>query len=485
MRLREMTALTTGLLAMTAMAGSLVGALRADNVDDYLKAEMAHRHIPGMTVAVVQDGKVVKYQGYGLADMELSVPATPDTVYLLASISKQFTAAGILLLVRDGKVGLDDAVGKYLNGLPQAWRGVTVRQLLNQTSGIPEWVPDPDKDPLLKTYTLREIAQRAAVNPLAFTPGTRFQYSNTNYSLLAGIIEKADGRPYGEFLRARIFKPLGMDATGVYDPSEIVTNRAAGYVRSDGKLFNNTLVYDPSLLAGAGGLQSTAGDLVKWDAALAAGTLLPAASLAQMGTPPALPGGARSGYGMGWVSQTINGHRLLWHNGSLPGAMSFLGRFPDDHLTVILLSNMSPLDGFDDAFPFLPLGQGLAALYLPALAPAKADPLVPDMPPQVTTPQVTQTLRQVLTDLAAGKADTAYLTPAMSAALTPAVIAQTDRNLASAGAFKPDSLALMSRADKNGLRVYRYRALYGETPIIWTVHLTKDGKIAGLIPQGE
>ena len=120
-----------------------------------------------------------------------------------------------------------------------------------------------------------------------------------------------------------------------------------------------------------GGLQSTAGDLVKWDAALAAGTLLPPSSLAQMWTPPALPGGARSDYGMGWMNQTVNGHRVLWHNGSWPGTMGFLGRFPEDHLTVILLSNMSPQDGFDDAYPFLPLGQAVAGLYVPALAPAK------------------------------------------------------------------------------------------------------------------
>lgn len=472
------TARAAGLLAVMSMIASLAPAAQADSVDDFLKVEMARRHIPGLSVAVVQNGKVVKSQGYGLADMERSVPATANTVYLLASISKQFTAAGILLLVQDGKVGLDDVVEKYLDGLPRAWGGVTVRQLLNQTSGLPEWVPDPDKDPLLKTDTLQEIARRAVVKPPAFNPGAQYAYSNTNYNLLAGIIAKADGRPYGEFLQARIFGPLGMSATGVYDPAEIVKNRAAGYVRSGGKLFNNLFVYTPSYLAGAGGLQSTVSDLVKWNAALDAGTLLPASSLAQMWTPPVLPGKARSGYGMGWVSQTIQGHRVVWHNGSLPGAMGFLGRFPDDHLTIIVLSNMSPLDGFDEASPFLPLGQGLASLYVPALAPMKEAAPADD-------PLVTRLVRQVLTDLTTGKADASRFTPAMNAALTPAVIAQTNHNLAAWGAFQPDTLALTSRTAQNDLRVYRYRARYGKTPMIWTVHLTPDGKIAGMVPQVE
>ena len=199
-----------------------------------------------------------------------------------------------------------------------------------------------NKDPLLRAYTLTEIAERAAAKPLAFKPGTRYEYSNTNYNLLAGIIEKAGGKPYGDFLQARIFRPLGMSETGLYDPLEIVRGRATGYVRAGGRLFNNPFVYAPSFLAGMGGLQSTVGDLVKWDAALSSGAVLPASSLTQMWTPPALPGGAHTDYGMGWIAQTSHGHRLIWHNGTLPGAMSFIGRWPEDHLTVIILSNMKP-----------------------------------------------------------------------------------------------------------------------------------------------
>ena len=464
-------------LGLMAMTGGLAGVVRADKVDDYLKSEMAHRRIPGLSVAVLRDGKVVRAKGYGLASVEVSVPATAETIYPIGSLSKQFTATAILLLVQAGKVRLDDPMGKYLADLPQTWQAVTVRDLLNQTSGIPEWVPDPDKDPLLKAYPLAEIVRHAAEKPLAFLPGTSYAYSNTNYNLLAGIIEKVSGKPYGDFLQERLFKPLGMSATGTYDPQEAVKGRSAGYDRSQGIVYNNVIFYDPSYLAGAGGLQSTVGDLVKWDVAVSGGRVLPVSVMSQAWTPPSLPDGAKTDYGMGWIRQTVNGHRIVWHNGAIPGAMAFLGRFPDDHLTIVILSNLFPLDGLDDRYPFLPLGQGVAACYVPALAPAKET--VPD------EPEVTALLRRVLSDQAAGRADPSHFTPDMSAALTPAVIAQTNAGLAPLGVFHPESLTLVRRSEEGALRVYHYRALYGHTPVIWVVHLTTDGKIAGMFPQAE
>ncbi len=368
------TLLRTALAALALLCTFPYRPAGADPADDYIKAQMAQRHIPGMTVSVVQDGRVLKAQGYGLASVELNAPATADTIYPLGSISKQFTAAAVMLLAHDGKLGLDDPIRNYLATLPPAWRAITVRQLLNQTSGIPQWNPDTDKDPLLKTYTLAEIAARAALKPLAFTPGAQYNYSNMNYNLLAGIIEKASGKPYDDFLQERLFRPLGMTATGLYDPQVVVLNRAAGYDGEDGEVYNNILFFDTSYTVGAGGLQSSVGDLVKWDVALAGGKVLPLSVMAQMWTPPTLPGGAKTDYGMGWISQTINGHRVVWHNGSIPGARAFLGRFPDDHLTVIVLTNLFPLGGDEVHLSLLPLGQGLAALYVPALAPSQPAP---------------------------------------------------------------------------------------------------------------
>ncbi len=455
---------------LAALLMGLIRTTHADGVDDYLKAQMAARHIPGLSVAVVQDGKVVKSQGYGLANIELPVPAAVGTIYPIGSISKQFTAVAVMLLAQEQKVGLDDPISKYLASLPATWQSITVRELLNQTSGIPEWVPDPDKDPLLKTYSLTELAHHAAVKPLAFRPGTRFEYSNTNYNLLAGIVEKAGGKPLNDFLQEHLFKPLGMDATGEYDPQMAVQSRSAGYTRAAGNIYNNIIFYDPSILAGAGGLQSTVGDLAKWDAAVASGEVLPLPVMAQMWTPPVLPGGAVTDYGMGWMSQSVKGHRMIWHNGAIPGCMGFSGRFPDDHLSVVILSNMCPIDRFDDSPPFFSLGLGVAKQYLPDLA--KEEAAVPD-----TNPQVTRLLRRTLLGLAAGKVDADTLTLEMRSVFSPETLTQMRQAIAPLEPLQ--SLSLLAHSEQGSLTVYRYRAVYGATPTIVLMTLTPDGKIAG------
>ena len=477
-----MAYLWTTALCLLAAVGFVLPT-RADAVDDYVRAEMAKRHIPGMTVAVVQNGKVVKSQGYGFANAELGVPATAGTIYPLGSISKQFTAVGVMLLVREEKVGLDDAISKYVAELPETWRPITVRQLLNQTSGIPEWNLDTDKDSLLKVYTLTEIARHAAAKPLAFPPGTRYEYSNTNFNLLAGVIEKVTGKPYTDFLQERLFRPLAMTATGLYDPQTVVPQRTAGYDRAGGQVYNNILFFDPSYYAGAGGLQSTGGDLLKWDAALTSGKVLPLPVMAQMWTPPGLPGGAKTDYGMGWARQTVNGHRVIWHNGAIPGAMGFLGRFPDDRVTVVILSNLFPLDKNDDGSKpqFFSLGQGLAALYVPALALPKvvaSDGLkIPD------DPQVTALLRSVLRDTAAGTIAPALFTPEFQARLFPAGMAGLGKGLAALGPL--NSLILAAQQTDNGLRIFHYQAMFGATPMQCLFALAKDGKIAtlGVTPE--
>lgn len=464
---------------MTAMMGSLAGAVRADSADDYLESEMSRRHIPGLSVAVMQDGKVVKSQGYGQASMELSTPATASTVYQVGSLTKQFTVAAILRLAQDGKINVDDKTAKYLDGLPASWKGITVRQLLNQTSGIPNYREGLDMGALLKEYTAADILKMASAKPLLFPPGTLFNYSNTNYHLLGMIVEKVSGKPYGDFLQQRFFRLLGMAATRMDDPGAVVPNRARGCLWDGTALQNGVFTFSPTLTFGDDGVLSTVGDLVKWNAALDGDALLNPTSKALLWTPPALPGGAVTEYAGGWIAARVGGHALVWHNGAtMAGFTGAIFRFSNDRLTLIVLSNSLDIPGLQIGQPMYALTLGLAKLYLPDLA--KGETPIPD-----TEPQVTQILRQVLTDLAVGKADASHFTPDMSAALTPAVIAQTNGNLAPAGAFKPDALALMSRAEENGLRVYRYRALYGETPVVWTVHLTKEGKIAGMVPQGE
>ena len=181
-------------------------------MDDLLTAEIQKRHLPGLSVAVVRDGEIIKTAAYGLADLELDVPATPKTVFQIQSITKTFTAAAILLLAEEGKLALDDPVAKHLEGTPDSWKGITIRHLLNHTSGIKDFINDATASLRLEV-TEEEVLRATASRPLNFPPGERWAYSNTNYHLLAMIIRKLSGQWYGDFLRERIFVPLGMTDT--------------------------------------------------------------------------------------------------------------------------------------------------------------------------------------------------------------------------------------------------------------------------------
>lgn len=255
------------------------------DIDALAHKQIADRKIPGASVAVIRDGKVLAVKGYGFENLESKIPATENTVYEIASITKQFTAAGILLLVEDGKIKLDEPVGKYLDTLPEAWRGVTVRQLLNQTSGIKNYTTvaamEQEKD-----YTAAEMIKFVADAPLEFAPGTNWQYSNTNYFLLGLIIEKISGKSYAEFMRRRIFKPLKMSATQINDHKATIKNRAVGYKRNQGD-FKTALRVSPTHPFAAGAIVSTVSDMAKWDAALSGEKLLKRQSLEQMFAPSA------------------------------------------------------------------------------------------------------------------------------------------------------------------------------------------------------
>ncbi len=199
---------------------------RGDEIDDYIQAEITKRHIPGVSLAVVKQGKVVKAKGYGLANVELNVSATPDTVYKIGSVSKQFLATGIMLLVQDGKLKVGDPIGSYLEGTPEAWKDITIRHLLTHTSGLPRKAPGFED---LKIQSDAELIKTAYSQKLGFAPGEKWRYCNLGYFALAEIIRKVSGKPWGEFMRERVFAPLDMKSTRVTTVRDIVPNRADGY----------------------------------------------------------------------------------------------------------------------------------------------------------------------------------------------------------------------------------------------------------------
>ena len=366
------SAATATPLAQIAVAASA----QADRVDEYIEAEMRKREIPSLSLAVVQDGKIVKTKAYGLANMELNVRATPSTVYQLQSITKSFVACGIMLLVEDGKIGLDDKITKYLSGMPDAWSSVTVRQMLTHTSGIPSFVQDQGSGAAivafaLKTDSSEQIIRWAAARPLKFAPGEGRKYSSTGYHLLGMIIERVSGKPWGQFLHDRIFAPLGMTSTRVYSPFDIIPNRASGY-NHFGDVPVNGLVFTEAIMeSAAGGLLSTAEDMAKWEIALERGTILKPSTLAQMAVPVRLKNdsivqendGTR--HGLGWDLPIWDGHHIMAHGGDhVTGFTAAFFRFTDDKLGVIVLTNLMPLD-------IGSIVRSVAGFYVPALVPTK------------------------------------------------------------------------------------------------------------------
>ena len=335
-----------------------------DDVDDYIKTKMRRQHIPGLSLAVVRNGEVIKTRGYGLANLELNVPAASNTVYQIHSITKQFTATAVMMLVKDGRIGLDDKISKYLKGTPEAWKEITIRHLLTHTSGIKDFIDEPTSSLRLEMSD-NEIFKAATNQPLNFSPGERFGYSNTGYHLLGMTIQQIAGKPYGDYLQQRIFDPLGMNDTRIINLAEIIPNRASGYSWSGGK-FSNAEYVAVSLLACAnGGIRSTVLDLAKWDAALYGEKLLGKSSLEQMWTPTKVKGGRPVSHGFGWSLGTMQDHRYVYHTGGhWTGFKTVITRFLDDRLTVVILTNQSGVNVEE-------IAEGVARRYIPALRPPR------------------------------------------------------------------------------------------------------------------
>lgn len=325
--------------------------VRADTVDQYIKTQMQQEKIPGLSLVVIKDGKIIKSAGYGLANVELNVPATPSTVYQLGSVGKQFTAELILQLVEQGKLNLDDKISKYIKNTPPSWQNITIRQLLTHTSGIKEYtsttVNGPSSVNQRLDYTNDQLVKLFESYPLDFKPGDKWSYSDTGYVLLGIIIKNVTGKFYGDLLQQNIFKPLDMNATRIISESDIIKNRAAGYWLDKGVLKNQEYV-SPSLNTTAdGAIYSTVLDMAKLDAALDTNKILKTPELKLMWTPVRLNNGktyrdATDGYyGMGWFIDSINGHLLLDHYGWWQGFTSYYARYPNDKLTIIILTNLA------------------------------------------------------------------------------------------------------------------------------------------------
>ena len=326
------------------------GLVRADRTDDYVKAEMARQKITGLSLVVLKDGKTIKVAGYGLADAKAGTPATPETVYKIGSVSKQFIATGIMLLAQEGRLRVDDPVSKYLEGTPETWSGITVRHFLTHTSGVVReapafapFTPQPDIDVIRSAYPL----------PLRFQPGTKWEYCNVGYFALAEIIHRVSGKPWTDYLHDKVFAPASMGATWPTNTTQTLPHRALGYTDND----NPREAPNWTALRPSGAFLSTVLDLAKWDVLLDGDKVLTAATRQQMWTPVTLNDGSTHPYGFGWGLDPLKDYKRIRHGGSLPGFISEYARFPDQHLTVVVLMNMDDAD-------VRALAQGVALIYL-------------------------------------------------------------------------------------------------------------------------
>jgi len=334
-----------GLIAIAAIP-FLFPALAAqtaadqDPAGDYVRREMQRQHIPGLALLVSRGGKIARAEGFGLANVELQVPVKPETIFQSGSVGKQFTATAIMMLVEEGKVGLDDPLTKYFSGAPAPWKEVTVRELLSHTGGFGDY---PAKFDFRKDWTEAELLKMVEGIPLAYPPGTKWEYSNLGFLTLGILIHRVTGEFYGDFLQQRIFRPLGMQTTRIMSESDIVPNRAAGYRLVKGELKNQEWVAPMINTTADGSLYFSVHDLAKWDAALYTEQLLKRPSLEQMWTPAKLKNGQpnKEGYGFGWYIGERRGHRVIRHTGAWQGFRTAISRYVDDQLTVVVLTNLA------------------------------------------------------------------------------------------------------------------------------------------------
>jgi CubicO group peptidase (beta-lactamase class C family) len=458
---RLVTIVRSGMVLLCLLA---FGA-RADQIDRYVETQLQRQHIPGLSLVIIRDGHVAKMRGYGFADLELKVPATPDTVFEIGSITKQFTAMAIMLLVEQGKIDVSDTAGKYLPQLPDAWKAVTIRQLLTHTSGVPDYEEIMGYDGYRNPMTAEQVIALAAGKPVDFQPGTKWNYSNTGYFLLTLILEKVSGEPYASFVKQRILVPAGMTHTRSSEPVDVIADRASGYAFENGHIENRDPM-QPTATGGAGMLVSTVKDLAKWNTVLDRQSILAQTSYAQMWADAPLADGSLSGYGFGWSVSPMREHRSQNHSGGTAGFSSNILRLPDDRVTVIVLTNTGSANA-----------TSITNHIARALVPGLAYPPIREQDPQVA---------RMLMDFYTHRLDPDVYDKPLSAEFAAKVRPYWAANHEYFRALGPPlTIEPVERSVEGTTRVYRYRVRYADTSRLVVVALDADSHITNMQAEEE
>jgi len=447
---------------LTALAAASSTAAQTTEVtgriDEYLRSEMTRQRIPGLSLAVIKDGKPLVVKGYGLSNIEHQVAVKPETIFQSGSMGKQFTSTAVMLLVEEGKIGLDDKISRYVGAVPPAWRSITVRQVLNHISGMPNDFTDEDYQ---KDWTEDQLLAKAKAMPLVFAPGTSWAYSNVGYVVLGIMVSKVSGKFYGDFLQERVFKPLGMTTTRIISEADIIPNRAAGYRLVKGELKNQEWVAPMMNTTADGSLYWSILDLVKWDEALTKGRVLKPESWAAAYTPARLATGSTYPYGFGWALATVNGQKVIEHSGAWQGFTTDISRYIDNKLTVIVLTNLA------GASP-VKISHAVAEIVDPGLI----ERPIKDMAEATTTAH-----RKLLESFATETIDRSVFTDEALKSLLPRIIAGRDR-YRSLGEMQ--SIEVLLRMPEGNDAHHRYLAKFKNGALVYNVWTNKEAKITAI-----
>jgi D-alanyl-D-alanine carboxypeptidase len=446
-------------ICLTAIPAIALRAQTADAkfaaaIDSIANQVLQSTGVPSASVAVVQHGRVVLAKAYGSAKLDPRAPAAPDMRYGIGSISKQFTAAAMLLLQQEGKLKIDDPVGKYVSGLSRG-NEVTIRQILSHTSGYQDfWPQDYLMEPMRQNASAQSIMDRWAKQPLDFEPGTRWQYSNTGYVLAGMIVEKVSGLPFFQFIQTRLLDQVGMTSARDFDSSPRAVD-ATGYIRYGLGPLHPAPDAGKGWMYGAGMLAMTAADLAKWDVSLINRSVLSSASYQEMFHETTLRNGAPSSYGLGVFTQMSGGHFLIEHNGEVSGFTAENLVYPEDSVAVVVLTNQ-------DAAP----ASGAIASGIARLLFTVEDALAANRTAQA---------RAIFDGLQKGTVDRSLFTPNANGYFNDVALKDFAQSLAPLGA--PSSFVQTGTSKRGGMTLRSYRATFpGRALRVWTFE-TAEGKL--------
>ncbi|HWL84400.1 MAG TPA: serine hydrolase domain-containing protein [Polyangiaceae bacterium] len=455
------------LLVTTGCAGTLPPPQHPTdlpkNVDTIARDVLEKTGVPSASVAVVQSGKIAYVKAYGNARLDPLAPAAPDMRYCIGSISKQFTAAAVMLLVEEGKLGLDDPISKYVPGLTRG-DDITIRMLLSHTSGYQDYAPQdymiPDWE---KPISGQAILDRWAKRPLDFEPGTKWQYSNTNFVIAGMIIEKAGGAPLFDLLKRRVFDPLGMRSVTNSDLKKLSETDPTGYLRHALGPLHPAPKEGPGWMFAAGELAMTAEDLAKWDIALMHGAALTPASYRAIETEVLLKSGAGTHYGLGIGVRMVSSHRVLEHGGEVSGYVAENVVLPDDDLAIVVLTNQDASAAADQ------------------IATRTREALLEMAVPR--NEEKNRAIRRIFDDLALGKIDRSLFTPNANQYFGERALRDYSESLSKLG--KPDSFAQKRTSSRGGMTFRRFEVKYPKKTLNLTIYETAEGKFEQFLIDAE